>query len=184
LSYTTLLYRNPQHDRIGMLAELAAEVQWDVPVQPLESAAAAARESASHMHAQGDETSSTLSHSLFSSLEILRQGTLSRWDAKRECWQRCHCVLTRSGFLHTCAGTAAGACKPLESVALVKYEFDGADKDEVTFYVMRRRDGWFGTRGPRRAFRAQMPRLASEWMADIRGQMAIWDGRTPVRASR
>jgi hypothetical protein len=154
------------------------DVQWDVPVQPLESAAAAARESGAHMHAQGEETSSTLSHSLFSSLEILRQAPFDRWDAKRSCWQRCHCVLTRSGFLHTCEGTAAAACRPLESVALVKYIFDGVDKDEVTFYMVRKRDGWFGARGPRQAFRAAIPKIAAEWIADIRGQMALWDKRT------
>lgn len=162
---------------LGARAELAAQVQWDVPVQPLEAAAAAARQSAAHMHAQGEETALTLSHALFSSLEILRQGPLERWDAARRAWTRCHCVLTRSGFLHTCAGTDAARCCALESLALAKYEFDGADADELTWHVCRARAGWWGGRGPRRAFRAETVKDAAAWAADVRAQMCIWGRR-------
>ena len=86
----------------------------------------------------------TLAHGLFSSCEILRQGPLDRWDAISNGWVQCHCVLTRSGFLHTCRGTDAPRCLPVESLSLQRYDF--ADVRGAVFHLRRVRHGWFGGR--------------------------------------
>ncbi|KAI7845759.1 hypothetical protein COHA_000673 [Chlorella ohadii] len=80
----------------GLLSEIDAEADLEAFTQ----VAASSVHSAEALSARQREAVDQICSELLGSAEIVRQGTMERWDSSCSRWQRGHLVLTRAGHLH------------------------------------------------------------------------------------
>ncbi|KIZ03239.1 hypothetical protein MNEG_4722 [Monoraphidium neglectum] len=113
------------------------------------------------------------SSDLFCSPEILRQGPMEVWDARRGEWRGAHCVLTRAGFLHWFASMEDAA--PLDVLNLGRCQFEQGKAP--VFNLVELSGGavssWLGGRSRKATFQAPTVEECCEWAIALREAIAL-----------
>lgn len=105
---------------------------------------------------------------LFSSPDIVRQGTLEVRESGSPHWYPSHFVLTQAGFLYWFSGKKPGSV-PTDSINLAKSSFAGGDPPE--FKILEGTQGLFGSKRTI-VFKAATIEDCCEWAISIRETLA------------
>lgn len=137
---------------------------------------------AHNMQRQAQETADSLGRDLFSSSEIVRQGTLERWHFSTAQWGRYHAVLTRRGSLHFLHEPTVDACVPVATVGVRTLDFDGVAGPAFALLRQQSMLQWLSGRSTKLVLRASDAAEATLWIVDLKEQMALWSGRVDIKS--
>lgn len=168
--------------RPGGRADFKDTIEWESLTDPMARAVEDGRATAANMQRQAQETADSLGRDLFSSSEIVRQGTLERWHFSTAQWAPYHAVLTRRGALHFLRGPSVDACVPVATVGVRALDFDGVAG--AAFALLRQQSvfQWLAGRSTKLVLRAADAAEATLWIVDLKEQMALWSGRTEIQS--
>ncbi|KAI3430402.1 hypothetical protein D9Q98_004997 [Chlorella vulgaris] len=93
----------------GALEELLRGIDAEADLETFTETAASSVHSAEALSARQREAVDQICSELLGSAEIVRQGTMERWDSSVSRWQSSHLVLSQAGFLHCFALDSAVA---------------------------------------------------------------------------
>eukprot|EP00892_Ulva_mutabilis_P000330 jgi/Ulvmu1/10298/UM060_0100.1 len=155
-------------------------IEWESLTDPMARAVEEGRATAHNMQRQAQETVDSLGRDLFSSSEIVRQGTLDRWHAPTAQWGTYHVVLTRRGTLHFLRAPNVDACVPVATVGVRTLDFDGVAGPAFALQRQQSVFQWLAGRSTKLVLRAADGGEATQWIVDLKEQMALWSGRTHV----
>ena len=138
------------------------------------------RATAHNMQRQAQDTVDSLGRDLFSSSEIVRQGTLERWHVSSGRWATYHAVLTQRGSLHFLHEPTVDACVPVATVGVRALDFDGVAGPAFAMLRQQSMFQWLSGRSTKLVLRAANAEEATRWIVDLKEQMARWSGRTEI----
>lgn len=103
LSTFVRIYRSavvPMQEMADDLQELLSQIDADSDLEAFTQTAASSVHGADALSARQREAVDQICSELLGSAEILRQGSMERWNSASSKWRVGHLVLTRAGFLH------------------------------------------------------------------------------------